>query len=146
MSNLIFQIAKSVNSSSVTALSTVKNENWMAEFDQELCEFFQQKGPEYYNLYKIFKTKKKHLNDSERIIMDIFDEIFMEYKKLSVKNPEGIDRKSFVVHKIYESVSAAFSIMSELKIKLDVPLLFCILAAYVQQYINDQPTSRNKQT
>lgn len=116
----------------------------MAEFDQELSEFFQKKGPEYYNLYKIFKTKKKSFNDSERIIMDIFDEVFMEYKKLSVKHPEGIDRKSFVVHKIYESVSAAFSIMSELKIKLDVPLLFCILAAYVQQYIHDQTSNRNK--
>ena len=118
----------------------------MREFDQELSDFFIKKGPEYYNLYKIFKTKKKHFNDSERIIMDIFDELFMEYKKLSVKHPEGIDRKSFVVHKIYESVNAAFSIMSELKIKLDVPLLFCILAAYVQQYIQDQTTSRNNQS
>lgn len=117
----------------------------MVEFDQELADFFREKGPEYYNLYKIFKTKKKQLNDSERIIMDIFDELFMEYKKLSVKHPEGIDRKSFVVHKIYESVSAAFSIMSELKIKLDVPLLFCILAAYVQQYVHDQTSQRNKQ-
>jgi hypothetical protein len=77
--------------------------------------------------------------------MDIFEEIFQEYKKLSIKNPEGIDRKSFVVHKIYESVNAAFSIMTELKIKLDVPLLFCILAAYVQQYIHDQNTNRRQQ-
>ena len=145
MSNLLFQIAKSVNSSSVLPLSTVKNENWMNEFDTELSNFFIKKGPEYYNLYKIFRTKKKNLNDSERIILDIFDEIFQEYKKLSIKNPEGIDRKSFVVHKIYESVNAAFSIMTELKIKLDVPLLFCILAAYVQQYIHDQNTNRRQQ-
>lgn len=141
--NLLFQIAKSVNSSSVVPLSTVKNENWMQDFDEELANFFIKKGPDYYNLYKIFRTKKKNLNDSERIIMDFFDEIFQEYKKLSIKNPEGLDRKSFVVHKIYESVSAGFSIMSELKIKLDVPLLFCILAAYVQQYIHDQSQPRN---
>ena len=141
--NLLFQIAKSVTSSSVVPLSTVKNENWMQGFDEELSNFFIKKGPDYYNLYKIFKTKKKNLNDSERIIMDFFDEIFQEYKKLSIQKPEGLDRKSFVVHKIYESVSAAFSIMSELKIKLDVPLLFCILAAYVQQYIHDQSQPRN---
>lgn len=116
----------------------------MQDFDEELCNFFIKKGPDYYNLYKIFRTKKKNLNDSERIIMDFFDEIFQEYKKLSIKNPEGLDRKSFVVHKIYESVSAGFSIMSELKIKLDVPLLFCILAAYVQQYIHDQSQPRNQ--
>jgi len=145
MSNLLYQIAKSVNSTTVVPVSTVKNENWAQEFDQELSEFFVKKGPEYYNLYKIFRTKKKNLNDSERIILDIFDEIFQEYKKLSIKNPEGIDRKSFVVHKIYESVNAAFSIMTELKIKLDVPLLFCILAAYVQQYIHDQNTNRRQQ-
>jgi len=145
MSNLLYQIAKSVNSTAVVPVSTVKNENWAQEFDQELSEFFVKKGPEYYNLYKIFRTKKKNLNDSERIILDIFDEIFQEYKKLSIKNPEGIDRKSFVVHKIYESVNAAFSIMTELKIKLDVPLLFCILAAYVQQYIHDQNTNRRQQ-
>jgi hypothetical protein len=77
--------------------------------------------------------------------MDLFDEIFQEYKKLSIQKPEGIDRKSFVVHKIYETVSAGFSILSELKIKLDVPLLFCILAAYVQQYIHDQTQQRNQQ-
>jgi len=142
--NLLFQIAKSVTSSSVVPLSSVKNENWMQDFDEELCNFFIKKGPDYYNLYKIFRTKKKNLNDSERIIMDFFDEIFQEYKKLSIKNPEGLDRKSFVVHKIYESVSAGFSIMSELKIKLDVPLLFCILAAYVQQYIHDQSQPRNQ--
>jgi len=141
--NLLFQIAKSVTSSSVVPLSTVKNENWMQGFDEELANFFIKKGPDYYNLYKIFRTKKKNLNDSERIIMDFFDEIFQEYKKLSIQKPEGLDRKSFVVHKIYESVSAAFSIMSELKIKLDVPLLFCILAAYVQQYIHDQSQPRN---
>jgi uncharacterized membrane protein len=76
--------------------------------------------------------------------MDFFDEIFLEYKKLSIQKPEGIDRKNFVVHKIYESVSAAFSILSELKIKLDVPLLFCILSAYVQQYIHDQNQPKNK--
>jgi hypothetical protein len=145
MSNLLYQIAKSVNSTTVVPVSTVKNENWAQEFDQELSEFFVKKGPEYYNLYKLFRTKKKNLNDSERIILDIFDEIFQEYKKLSIKNPEGIDRKSFVVHKIYESVNAAFSIMTELKIKLDVPLLFCILAAYVQQYIHDQNTNRRQQ-
>jgi hypothetical protein len=145
MSNLLYQIAKSVNSTAVVPVSTVKNENWAQEFDQELSEFFVKKGPEYYNLYKLFRTKKKNLNDSERIILDIFDEIFQEYKKLSIKNPEGIDRKSFVVHKIYESVNAAFSIMTELKIKLDVPLLFCILAAYVQQYIHDQNTNRRQQ-
>ena len=145
MSNLLYQIAKSVNSTTVVPVSTVKNENWAQEFDQELSEFFVKKGPEYYNLYKIFRTKKKNLNDSERIILDIFDEIFQEYKKLSIKNPEGLDRKSFVVHKIYESVNAAFSIMTELKIKLDVPLLFCILAAYVQQYIHDQNTNRRQQ-
>jgi hypothetical protein len=145
MSNLLYQIAKSVNSTTVVPVSTVKNENWAQEFDQELSEFFVKKGPEYYNLYKIFRTKKKNLNDSERIILDIFEEIFQEYKKLSIKNPEGIDRKSFVVHKIYESVNAAFSIMTELKIKLDVPLLFCILAAYVQQYIHDQNTNRRQQ-
>jgi hypothetical protein len=144
MSNLLFQIAKSVNSSSVLPLSTVKNENWMGPFDQELSDFFVKKGPEYYNLYKIFRTKKKNLNDSERILMDFFDEIFLEYKKLSIQKPEGIDRKNFVVHKIYESVSAAFSILSELKIKLDVPLLFCILSAYVQQYIHDQNQPKNK--
>jgi len=145
MSNLLYQIAKSVNSTAVVPVSTVKNENWAQEFDQELSEFFVKKGPEYYNLYKLFRTKKKNLNDSERIILDIFDEIFQEYKKLSIKNPEGIDRKSFVVHKIYESVNSAFSIMTELKIKLDVPLLFCILAAYVQQYIHDQNTNRRQQ-
>jgi hypothetical protein len=145
MSNLLYQIAKSVNSTAVVPVSTVKNENWAQEFDQELSEFFVKKGPEYYNLYKLFRTKKKNLNDSERIILDIFEEIFQEYKKLSIKNPEGIDRKSFVVHKIYESVNAAFSIMTELKIKLDVPLLFCILAAYVQQYIHDQNTNRRQQ-
>lgn len=145
MSNLLYQIAKSVNSTAVVPVSTVKNENWAQEFDHELSEFFVKKGPEYYNLYKLFRTKKKNLNDSERIILDIFDEIFQEYKKLSIKNPEGIDRKSFVVHKIYESVNAAFSIMTELKIKLDVPLLFCILAAYVQQYIHDQNTNRRQQ-
>lgn len=145
MSNLLYQIAKSVNSTAVVPVSTVKNENWAQEFDHELSEFFVKKGPEYYNLYKIFRTKKKNFNDSERIILDIFDEIFQEYKKLSIKNPEGIDRKSFVVHKIYESVNAAFSIMTELKIKLDVPLLFCILAAYVQQYIHDQNTNRRQQ-
>ena len=145
MSNLLYQIAKSVNSTAVVPVSTVKNENWVQEFDQELSEFFVKKGPEYYNLYKLFRTKKKNLNDSERIILDIFDEIFQEYKKLSIKNPEGIDRKSFVVHKIYESVNSAFSIMTELKIKLDVPLLFCILAAYVQQYIHDQNTNRRQQ-
>lgn len=145
MSNLLYQIAKSVNSTAVVPVSTVKNENWAQEFDQELSDFFVKKGPEYYNLYKIFRTKKKNFNDSERIILDIFDEIFQEYKKLSIKNPEGIDRKSFVVHKIYESVNAAFSIMTELKIKLDVPLLFCILAAYVQQYIHDQNTNRRQQ-
>jgi len=145
MSNLLYQIAKSVNSTTVVPVSTVKNENWAQEFDQELSEFFVKKGPEYYNLYKLFRTKKKNLNDSERIILDIFDEIFQEYKKLSIKNPEGIDRKSFVVHKIYESVNSAFSIMTELKIKLDVPLLFCILAAYVQQYIHDQNTNRRQQ-
>jgi len=145
MSNLLYQIAKSVNSTAVVPVSTVKNENWTQEFDQELSEFFVKKGPEYYNLYKLFRTKKKNLNDSERIILDIFEEIFQEYKKLSIKNPEGIDRKSFVVHKIYESVNAAFSIMTELKIKLDVPLLFCILAAYVQQYIHDQNTNRRQQ-
>jgi hypothetical protein len=145
MSNLLYQIAKSVNSTTVVPVSTVKNENWAQEFDQELSEFFVKKGPEYYNLYKLFRTKKKNLNDSERIILDIFEEIFQEYKKLSIKNPEGIDRKSFVVHKIYESVNSAFSIMTELKIKLDVPLLFCILAAYVQQYIHDQNTNRRQQ-
>lgn len=145
MSNLLYQIAKSVNSTAVVPVSTIKNENWAQEFDHELSEFFVKKGPEYYNLYKIFRTKKKNFNDSERIILDIFDEIFQEYKKLSIKNPEGIDRKSFVVHKIYESVNAAFSIMTELKIKLDVPLLFCILAAYVQQYIHDQNTNRRQQ-
>ena len=145
MSNLLFQIAKSVNSSSILPLSTVKNENWMNEFDTELSNFFIKKGPEYYNLYKIFRTKKKNLNDWERILMDLFDEIFQEYKKLSIQKPEGIDRKSFVVHKIYETVSAGFSILSELKIKLDVPLLFCILAAYVQQYIHDQTQQRNQQ-
>jgi len=145
MSNLLYQIAKSVNSTAVVPVSTVKNENWAQEFDQELSDFFVKKGPEYYNLYKIFRTKKKNFNDSERIILDFFDEIFQEYKKLSIKNPEGIDRKSFVVHKIYESVNAAFSIMTELKIKLDVPLLFCILAAYVQQYIHDQNTNRKQQ-
>ena len=145
MSNLLYQIAKSVNSTAVVPVSTVKNENWSQEFDQELSDFFVKKGPEYYNLYKIFRTKKKNFNDSERIILDFFDEIFQEYKKLSIKNPEGIDRKSFVVHKIYESVNAAFSIMTELKIKLDVPLLFCILAAYVQQYIHDQNTNRKQQ-
>ena len=145
MSNLLYQIAKSVNSTAVVPVSTVKNENWAQEFDQELSDFFVKKGPEYYNLYKIFRTKKKNFNDSERIILDFFDEIFQEYKKLSIKNPEGIDRKSFVVHKIYENVSASFSILSELKIKLDVPLLFCILAAYVQQYIHDQTQQRNQQ-
>ncbi|NBW08804.1 MAG: hypothetical protein EBR82_12345 [Caulobacteraceae bacterium] len=144
MSNLLFQIAKTVNSTSVQPLSTVKNENWMNQFDEELCNFFIKKGPEYYNFYKIFRTKKKSLQDSERIIMDIFDELFQEYKKLSIQKPEGIERKSFVVHKIYESVTAAFSIMSELKIKLDVPLLFCIFAAYVQQYISDQNQPRNQ--
>lgn len=144
MNNLIFQIAKNVSSSSVLPLSTVKNENWMGPFDQELSNFFVKKGPEYYNLYKIFRTKKKNLNDSERIIMDFFDEIFLEYKKLSIQNPEGIDRKNFVVHKLYESVSATFSILSELKIKLEVPLLFCILSAYVQQYIEDQTKPKNQ--
>lgn len=142
--NLLFQIAKSVSSTSVQAISTIKDENWMGKFDEEISNFFIKKGPDYYNFYKIFRTKKKSLNDSERIIMDIFDELFQEYKKLSIQNPEGIDRKSFVVHKIYESVTAAFSIMSELKIKLDVPILLCIFAAYVQQYINDQSQPRNQ--
>lgn len=142
--NLIFEIAKNVDCSAVLPLSTVKNENWAKEYDEELSNFFIKKGPEYYNLYKIFRTKRKNLADAERIIMDIFDEIFLEYKKLSIQKPEGIDRKSFVVHKIYESVTAGFSIMNELKIKLDVPLLFCILASYVQQYLHD-PAANKKQ-
>lgn len=143
--NLLFQIAKSVNSSSIVLLSASKNENWMEDFDQDLSEFFVKKGLNIITYIKYFVQKKKNLNDSERIILDIFDDLFQEYKKLSIQKPEGIDRKSFVVHKIYESVNAAFSIMSELKIKLDVPLLFCILAAYVQQYIHDQNPQRNQQ-
>ena len=95
-------------------------------------------------MYRLFRTKKKNLSDSEHVIMDIFDEIFLEYKKLSIQKPEGIDRKSFVVHKIYESVTAGFSIMNELKIKLDVPLLFCILASYVQQYLHDSTASKKQ--
>lgn len=142
--NLIFEIAKNVESSAVLPLSTVKNENWVKEYDEELSNFFIKKGPEYYNLYKIFRTKRKNLSDSERIIMDIFDEIFLEYKKLSIQKPEGIDRKNFVVHKIYESVTAGFSIMNELKIKLDVPLLFCILASYVQQYLHDSAANKKQ--
>jgi len=40
MSNLLYQIAKSVNSTAVVPVSTVKNENWMNEFDTELSNFF----------------------------------------------------------------------------------------------------------
>lgn len=142
--NLLFEIAKNVESSSVLPISAAKNENWIKKFDEELSDFFIKKGPDYYNTYKLFRTKKKNLSDAERIIMDIFDEIFLEYKKLSIQKPEGIDRKSFVVHKIYESVTAGFSIMNELKIKLDVPLLFCILASYVQQYLNDSAANKKQ--
>ena len=48
--NLIFEIAKNVESSSVLPLSTVKNENWVKQFDEELSDFFVKKGPEYENI------------------------------------------------------------------------------------------------